>query len=473
MTSIDTTQAATQTIYIAANATESDLQKAINTVVDGGRIVLAKDSAIAISQGLTFDVSQKSITIDLNGSTLQQTGDCSVVTIKGSNDGLLSTTLTQTSDGNTVATYAGAASTVKVGEWVKITADDQITNDQGATTHMGQAMKVVAVDGDKVTLSGTLIDASSYQANVRIAGINSGTAVFSNGTVRGDQSHPDWTQDLVDVRSTVGTVISNVTVRDGNSMGFNFVGTVNGSVVQSAAINLTDDPDNGHYGYGVHSASSWNTSVNGLYAENVRHAVDDNAVGFDGSVKDPTKYGADYGLTATNVVAYEIPTFAFSWHTEGRYGSYHDAVVMDSNGVLGMRGAYNNAYNISGSGNKDGVMFFEYGDGDGRDIVASNISLIDQGRYGIYTRGDVVGNLVADSTFQTAINKFTPNAQTTLNDTTLTVAATTTGTVQTGTSGNDRLLGNDFADTLSGGAGKDYLWGGVGADKLTGGSTLR
>ncbi|NOW45715.1 Ca2+-binding RTX toxin-like protein [Novosphingobium sp. SG751A] len=470
MTSTVTTQAATNVVYIAANATEADLQKAINSIADGGKIVLAQNSTIAITQGLCIDVSQKSITIDLNGSTLQQAGDCTVVTIKGSSDALTSATLAPTADGNTVATYAGAGSNVKVGDWVKVAADDQISNDQGATTHMGQAMKVVAVDGDQVTLSGSLIDAGSYQTNVRVAGINSGTAVFENGTVRGDQTHPTWEQDLVEIRSTVGTVVSGVTVRDGNSMGINFVGSVNGTVLQSAAINLTDDTDNGHYGYGVHSASSWNTSVDGFYAENVRHAVDDNAVGFDGSVKDPTKYGADYGLTATNVVAYATSTFAFSWHTEGRYGSYHDSVVIDSPGVLGMRGAYNNAYNISGSGNKDGVMFFEYGDGDGRDIVVSNINLIDQGRYGIYTRGDVVGNLVSDSSFQTAINKFNPNAQTTMNDSTLTVAATTTGTVQTGTSGDDRLLGNDFVDTLSGGAGRDYIWGGVGADKLTGGA---
>lgn len=458
------------TVYLSAGATESDLQKAVSSLADGGKVVLAQGSTIAISQGITIDVAQRSITVDLNGGTLQQAGDCTVVSIKGSSDPLVSTTLTQTSDGNTVATYAGAAATVKVGEWVKITADDVLSNDQGASTHLGQAMQVLSVDGDKVTLSGALIDAAAYQTNVRIAGINSGTAVFTNGTVRGDQSHADWVQDLVEVRSTVGAQISGVTVRDGNSMGINFVGSVNGSVVQSAALNLTDDPDNAHYGYGVHSASSWNTTVNGFYAENVRHAVDDNAVGFDGSVKDPTKYGADYGLTASNVVAYEIPTFAFSWHTEGRYGSYHDAVVMDSAGVLGMRGAYNSAYNISGSGNKDGVMFYEYGEGDGRDIVVSNINLIDQGRYGIYTRGDVVGNLVADSTFQTVVNKFSPNGQTTIDDTTITVAATTGGTVQTGTAGDDRLLGNDFADTLSGGAGRDYIWGGVGADKLTGGT---
>ena len=122
--------------------------------------------------------------------------------------------------------------------------------------------------------------------------------------MRGDQTHPTWTTNLVDVRSTIETTITKLTVRDGNSMGINFVDCVNGKVSQSAAINLTDDTANGHYGYGVHSASSVGTMVNGFYAEHVRHAVDDNAVGLTSSSVNPSRYGADIGLT--NAWAYQI-----------------------------------------------------------------------------------------------------------------------------------------------------------------------
>jgi Ca2+-binding RTX toxin-like protein len=461
--------ATASTIYLSANATEADLQKAIDSLGDGGKVVLAANSTISISSGIVVDVSQRSVTIDLNGSTLKQTGDCTVVTIKGGHDALTTATVGQDSSGSTTVTYANAASQVKVGDWVKITADDTLDSDQGTATHLGQAMQVTAVSGNVVTLAGTLIDADQYQTDVRASGINSGTALFTNGTVQGDQSHPTWVQDLIEVRSTVGTTLSGITVRDGNSMGINFVGTVNGTVLQCAAINLTDDTANSHYGYGVHSASSWNTTVNGFYAENVRHAIDDNSVGFDVPASDPAKYGADFQLNATNVVAYETTSFAFSWHSEGRYGVDHDSVVIDSYGVLGARGVGNAAYNISGVGDTYGVMFYEYGAGDGRGIIVSNFDLDALTGYAAYSRGTAVGNVLVGSSFQTIATRLLTNSQTYMASDTVTVAATAASVSLTGTNNIDRLLGGDGADKISGGAGNDYIFGGLGADTLKGG----
>lgn len=457
-------------VFLPSTTTEAQLQAAINGLPDGGKIILAADSVINISQGLVIDTSHKSITVDLNGSTLKQTGDCTVVTIKGNHDPMAAATLGVDSSGNTTATYAGAASSVKVGDWIKITSDDSLSNDQGAATHMGQAMQVTAIHGNTLSLNGTLIDAGQYQTNVEASGYNSGLAVFENGAVQGDQSHPTWEQDLVQVRSTVGTQLTGLTVEDGNSMGMNFVDTVNGSVTQSAAINLTDDTVNGHYGYGVHSASSWNTTVNGLYAQDVRHAVDDNAVGFTGTGTSASKYGADYQLTATNVVAYQTTAFAFSWHSEGRYAVDHDSVVIDSAGVLGARGVDNTAYNISGVGNADGVMFYEYGSGDGRNITVSNLNLTDLSDYAVYSRGTAVDNAVLNSTFQVNSNKLSANGETYLNGSTITVSPTPASVTLTGSSGNQQLLGGDGADTITGGAGADYIFGGKGADTLIAGA---
>src|SRR5262249_1186318 len=148
----------------------------------------------------------------------------------------------------------------------------------------------------------------------------------------------------------------------------NVVGSVNAKLSQIVAINLTDDTATGRYGYGVHSASSVGTTVTGMYGEHVRHVTDDNSVGVDPGTADPSKYGADIGLTVSDVVANATTATAFSWHSEGRLGSVADSVVFNSWGVLGARGVDNGMSDVAGTGNERGIQFYEYGDGDGRDI---------------------------------------------------------------------------------------------------------
>lgn len=476
-------------VYLSAGITEAGLQAALDALPDGGKLVLAANSVVQVSSGLVIDAT-KSVTIDLNGSTLKQAGNVNVVTIKGRHDASasvtpgtasadsLTVTMAQDAKGNLLVTQEGTGTlapvqsplNLAVGSWVKIYADDELSYDHGSSTRMGQALQITAIDGNKVTLGGALIDASSYSKNVRISGYSSGTVAFTNGTVQGDQSHPDWTTNLVEVRATIGTQISNIIVRDGNSMGINVVDSVNTSIKQSAAINLTDNVDVGSYGYGVHSASSWGTTVDGFYAQNVRHAVDDNAVGLSAAVNNASKYGADYHLTATNVVADSTSAFAFSWHSEGRYSVYHDAVVTNSYGVLGARGVYNNAYNIASIGSGRGVMFYEYGEGDGRQITVSNFNLKELVSYAIFNRGNAVNDAVYNSAFEIVKNKIVANASTATEN--LLFATGTQGLNDTlvGTADNDRLLGGKGNDLISGGAGNDYISGGVGADTLIGGT---
>ena len=290
---------------------------------------------------------------------------------------------------------------------MKVYSDDEIPDDQGAATRLGQALKVVAVSGSTLTLAGDLHYAELYKTNIRASAYESGKAVITNGTVRGDQTHPTWTTNLVDVRSTIETTITKLTVRDGNSMGINFVDCVNGKVSQSAAINLTDDTANGHYGYGVHSASSSGTTVDGFYAEKVRHATDDNAVGLSSTHVNPAKYGADFGMTVSNVVAVGTTAYAFSWHSEGRFNTTTDSVVFDSYGVLGGRGVDNTFANVAGSGNGRGILFFEYGEGDGKRISVSDVYLKETYGFAYYRQNNATDNSIDNSFFEILSNKVT------------------------------------------------------------------
>lgn len=453
-------------------ATEQDIQAALNSLPSGSTLVLPANSTILISAGLNINAANRSITIDLNGSTLQQAGNTSVIWVDGRMTPGTPASLGMTAAGDVTVSYANAAG-VAVGSYVKIYADDALPNDQGSVTRLGQAMLVVAVDGDTLVLAGKLLDASLYKTNIRASVYQSGTVEIINGTVRGDQTHSSWNDALVSVRSTIGTHIDNLTVRDGNSMGINFVNTVDGLVTQSAAINLTDDTPNGHYGYGVHSASSVGTTVRGFYAEKVRHAVDDNAVGLSSAHVDPSKYGADIGIKATDVVVNGATSFAFSWHSEARGGSYADSVVFNSFGVLGARGVDNSMAGVSGVNNSRGIMFYEYGDGDGRRIIVDDVHLKETAAFAFYNQNAPAENILSNSSFEVISGSTSVPANSatlTIVNTTLKTGAFSTSEIITGTDGADQLLGGLGADTIKGGAGNDYIAGGIGADILTGGT---
>ncbi|WP_210166988.1 hypothetical protein, partial [Methylobacterium sp. Leaf111] len=207
-------------IQLKSGATEKDISSALASLAQGGTLVLPKDETIRISKGLDIDTSKRDITLDLNGSTLKQAGDTSVINAGGSMAKASAVDLSFGST-NTTLTYAKAPSDVAVGDWIKVASDDALPHDNintSAPTRLGQAMKVLSVDGDKVTLEGKPLYAELYKTNVRAAEIKSETFSLVNGTVEGDRSHPDWVDALVYVRNGIDTHIENLTVKDGNSM---------------------------------------------------------------------------------------------------------------------------------------------------------------------------------------------------------------------------------------------------------------
>jgi Ca2+-binding RTX toxin-like protein len=456
-------------IQLSGLIRESQIQDALNKLVDGGTLVLPKNAEVVVRDGLFIDVSSRSLTIDLNGSVLRQAGDATVIDARG--DHLRGErALLSTDNRHALTVEFKSASELKPGDWIKLYSDNELPNDQGAATRLGQAMQVVTVKGDTATLAGDLLDRQLYQNNVRASPYESGRLVLKNGTIEGDQSHPLWQSSLVQLRSTVDATVDHVTVRDGNSMGINIVDSVNAKVFQSAAINLKDDPDNGHYGYGVHSASSLNTTVNGFYAERVRHATDDNAVGFALTAVDPSKYGADIGMKVQNAIAWSTTAFAFSWHTEGRLGVISDSMAFDSVGLLGARGLYNSMSNVSGVGNERGIVFFEYGDGDGRFIDIANVLVKENELYAFFNQGDARDNRIKDSVFQAVRGPVSLGATTSFVNTEVQIGAASVDEAISGTAASDRLLGGKGLDVIDGGNGDDYIWGGLGLDRLTGGA---
>ena len=107
------------TIRMAAGATEADIQQALDKLPSGGTLVLAENQTILIHDGLSLNASSRSISLDLNGSTLQQAGDNAVIWVDGRMAPGAAAQLGTSADGKITVAYNGAAK-VSVGDYVKI-----------------------------------------------------------------------------------------------------------------------------------------------------------------------------------------------------------------------------------------------------------------------------------------------------------------------------------------------------------------
>ncbi|RVU16340.1 calcium-binding protein [Methylobacterium oryzihabitans] len=460
-------------IKLASGATEADITKALAQLKDGGTLVLPKDEVIQISSGLKIDVSSRDITLDLNGSTLQQAGDTNVILAYGLHVPQQSVALSTTTAGDAVINYGKAQAGLKVGDWVKVFSDDQLPNgyltgDQ--PTRLGQALQVKAIDGGKVTLDGALVYQDKYVTNVRASEYLSGQLKIQNGTVQGDQSHADWKYDLVQIRSAVGAVVDRLTVQNGNSMGINVVDSVNVLVKDAVVRNLLDDTPKGYYGYGVHSSTSTGTTVVGLYADKVRHATDNNSMGVTAGHGNPSKYGADIGMTVTDSIAYNITSYAWDWHTEGLNGRTSDVMAFNSYGFGGVRGIGNSINDSAGYGLIKGIQFNEYGDGDARNNTFDNLTLRSVRDYAYSTLRSPKDNLITNSTFEVLFGATNFNGGGRTENVSVLTGRLAPDDFMTGTAASDKLLGGEGADIIRGMAGDDYIWGGDGIDILTGGA---
>jgi Ca2+-binding RTX toxin-like protein len=459
-----------QEIHLASGATEADIMRALGTIESGGTVILPADETIKISKGLVADVSARSITLDLNGSTLQQAGGVTVVMAKGQQMPAQNVALGTDGHGNTTISYDKMPADLKVGGWIKVVSDNALPGDKiesGLTTLMGQALQVASIDGNTVTFKGALIDQSNYTANVRAASYQSGEFTVKNGEIVGDSSLSKSTPPLVQVRDAISPHVENLSIHDGVGYGVSVANSVNASVHDVSIMNLKDGA---LLGIAIQSASSTGTTVQGLYAENVTHAADSNAAATVAGAKYLAQYGADIGFSVSDAVAQGTRNFAYSWHSESVNGHYENVQAFDSFGFMTARGVGGSMSNSGGASNERGVMFYEWGHGDSRGITLDNINLKETGNYSVISLENPLNNKITNSTLESyKLDNLAGKDAVTISNTSFTKAGADANDTIIGAAANDLLLGGKGNDTISGGAGHDYIWGGVGADVLTGG----
>jgi Ca2+-binding RTX toxin-like protein len=459
-------------IQLAPGARESDIIAAINALPEGGTIILPKDATISITTGLNISLADRDITIDLNGSTLRQDANVSVITARGKHPTPEGVTIGQDASGNTTITYSGTAPDVSFGSWIKVVSDDTLPGDHldgSQPTRMGQAMEVLSVNGNTVTLRGALIDQAKYVSNVRATEYESGQLVIKNGEIVGDSGAGGRTAALVNLRNTVDAQVDDLFIHDASGTGISVVDGVNTQITDVNIKNLFDVP--GALGIGVHSLSSLGTTVKGLYAENVTHATDDNSIGSAANSSSVSYYGGDIGMHVSDSVAYATRNFAYSWHSEAVNGQYDHVMAFNSHGFLMARGIGGEISDSGGAGNQRGIAFYQWGNGDGRNITVDSVTLKETQSYSTTAINNPQDNTITDSWFESYsyTAPLDPKYATTTNTAYVRTNSETLSDTITGTAADDLLLGAKGDDVISGGDGNDYIWGGEGVDTLTGG----
>jgi Ca2+-binding RTX toxin-like protein len=458
-----------QDIHLASGATEADIMQALATVESGGTVILPEGETIAISKGLIADISHRDITLDLNGATLQQVGAVSVILAKGQQTTAESVELGLDAQGNATISYAALPAQLTVGTWVKMVSDDPLPGDKiegPAPTLMGQAMQVASIDGNVVTFEEPLIDQAHYTTNIRAAAYQSGEFTVKNGEVIGDSQSAATA--LVQFRDAVNPHLENLSIHDGVGYGVGVINSVNAELSHLSVVNMQDGAI---LGIAVHSLSSTGTTVKGLYAENVTHAADANAIGATPGAAYISQFGADIGFSVSDSVAYDTRNFAWSWHSESVNGNFDNVMAFNSYGFMMARGIGGTMTDSGGAGNLRGTAFYEWGHEDARGISLDHITLKETQYYSTIAIENPLGNTLSNSFFESYGAGNTASADAvTVTDTVYVRAGENADDVITGSARNDLLLGGKGNDTLDGAAGDDYVWGGIGADILTGGA---
>lgn len=458
------------TINLGANAGEAEVRSAIYKLSQsGGSLVFPKDADITLTNTLYLTVAANNVTIDLNGSTLHATGGRDLLVASGVENPLNAVKLGLDAQNNTTVTYAKIPDNLKVGSYIKVTADDALPGDHidaqdaGNPTRMGQAAKVVAIEGNTVVLEGQILEQNVYQTNVRASVYTEGQLTVKNGTLDwqavGSSTTP--TSTMLAVRNLVNPAVENVKFSDA-AAGLKFVNTVEAFAKDIIATNTT---------IAIQSSASLKTVVDGEFAEHVAHGVMVHGIGTIANTASSASYGADIGLLVKNSVVYDAKMAAYDFHSESRNGTYTDDLAFNSRLAADLRGIGNTFENSAGAGNERGIQFFEYGVGDGRNGTISNVTLRETANYTFVVSGNTKGNLVENSSFESYGSGYavSPSVAAFVN-TTVKTGVVSDNDVLVGTSGADKLLGGKGTDLILGGQGDDYIWGGEGKDILLGGS---
>ncbi|QJE73974.1 type I secretion C-terminal target domain-containing protein [Aerophototrophica crusticola] len=438
----------------------ADIARALGNAPDGARVVLPAGATVKVDRTIEVEPGNRRLTLDLNGATLEQAGKGSIVKVVGGMGPAVEVRTLGRRGDKTEVTFAKLPKGLAVGDWIKVVAEDPLPGGKHGRNpvRLGQATKVLAIDGDTAICAPALHGQEEYRTGLRAAAFARGSITVERGTLLGDG---DTGSPLLRVTSVVEPRVDRVWLRRGGGPGLELENTVRARVTEVAAIDLKDDTDRGHFGYGVHSHASLLTHVDGVYGERLRHTTDNNGSTVPAK-SPPAGYGGDIGMVVRNAITYDTTASAYSWHSEANLGLYENVLAFGGKQMAVLRGLDNRMVNSGGAGLGRGVQLFQYGDGDGRRLLLDGLKFRGLKDRSVYTTGKVTDSTVR----QSRLESMSPNHLGVGQG----VRLIGLSDDMAGMRDEERLrLGTDGDDDLAGGRGDDIVWGGPGADNLSGG----
>lgn len=285
----------------------------------------------------------------------------------------------------------------KPGDTVKIIADDEIPDSIGGSeTHVprvGQFLTVWGVETNTAYLSGVLFD--TYSNNIKIAKIKDNRLQWNGGSFTTN----DTGGDIFTITSAYRPIIENVNVISCQATSVKFEGCfapVARNIYVGWGPNNTVTYQNG---YAVTIGNSQDSSISGIRAYQVRHAIDGG-----GQTQIPAggnqfhKYGRTFNAWVSDVICDSPTSSAYSMHT-GAVGVHFDTCTVRNGGGenqntygFGIRGLYHSITNCVVQETAKAVVLFDANPGLSYGITIDGLECYNVGNVFTSFVGERVGS---------------------------------------------------------------------------------
>lgn len=295
---------------------------------DGDTVVFGKNKTYYFLTSTIINLSQKSLNVDLNGSTLIiQNPNTVGIEFNGGWSSIQSfTDLGGT--GNMVVSGIPDTSLIRPKDIVRLTSDDLAVDTRGSGAFQAEDIFVEKIlDANSVqlgNLSSSIYGFNvAYTTNPRISQRNPHTVNIFNGTMK----HPEGVTGLTQLNAAILRLValnkpkvSDVNTTRNYRWGLELVGCLHAEV-DDCDYSVGDDSsktgDQNVYGSGLIDCS-FGTKVRGVTGKRVRHLVDTHCQNYGASPQNPELYGSSIGMVASDCFAMNTTGDSFAGHHQSR-----------------------------------------------------------------------------------------------------------------------------------------------------------
>jgi hypothetical protein len=310
------------------------LTNIINAIPDGSTLQLKSNANYRLDTAIT--ITNKTITLDLNGSTLWQTSNTQILRHTGGYEwsepveSLSIQELVLGAEGDVPYNYLRIEVTglpeIEVGDIIKLTSEDQIPGSQapsGSTiARMGEMAVVQAVDTDYIYIT-IPVDYELYVTSPRVHKLNKSRIIIQNGKLSTIETDNNWSTAMIFAFDSAFSEFNDIK----SEKSWGPVLELRGLFMpksNNCYFSNADTKQGLRVGYGIRDFACHYGLFSHIRATRVRHAYTTNQSFIsDDNTADIWRYGRNLGSLITDSLAYACDDGAFDTHA-GAYNTVFD-----------------------------------------------------------------------------------------------------------------------------------------------------